>query len=147
MYFMLLSMSFYVAALFSFEGALLFPLLVAGYTYLLKRYKIWAALTSAIPFLFLSCAYFLLWFKFSGSQAELIAKIRYLSIGWDAYIATLSYLLNWYLGNLIFSQNIVLIYNVMPVQNYIWLWISLLGDGFPPSLDFRLYIQAHSVVG
>ena len=125
---------FFILSLLSFEGPLLFPLYLASALFFLRKWNLVKILRTCLPFLGISLLYLFFWFLVASSKTGLLDKIRFLHLKWSHYFASLFYLMQWYVSNLIYPQNIVLIKNIQPIRELSWIWnilffATLLGIG------------------
>lgn len=124
------SVFFFVLALLCFETALLFPLCLFASLIILRKMSVKDSFMCVWPYFFCAVVLFCLWLMKAGGNANLIQKMNYLQVDFFRYLATLSQLIFWYIANLIYSKNIVLIKNLMPVTRGVLLWNgAFLGAG------------------
>lgn len=119
-------LSFLVGVLF-LETALLFPLILGLAVLVYRREADFKKeMRGSLLFVAAALVYFILWFLKAGLSSGLSDKIEHLNLGVGAYGGTLSVLLNWYLGNLLFPDDIVFIRNFPPLSSpgLLLSWIS-----------------------
>ncbi len=135
---------FYILSLCSFSIALLFQeisILFPLYAALLLFYKtanIKKTFRLSFPFIALSCGLITLWLCFAGPGARLLERLHALNLDLFTYTANLFLLIKWHISNLFFPANIIYMFNMLPIKNFIWLW-NLLFFGLIASALFLVF--------
>ncbi len=117
-----LSLILFIVALLCIETSLLFPLTLGFLSLMIGREERMKLLRMTIPFWFIALGYLGLWSIMAGPGGHWSDKIQHLHLSFFNYTATLSYLLKWYVGNLFFPENFVLIKNSLPLTDSVRLW-------------------------
>jgi len=125
LYFVLSLLSF-IVGLFSFEAALLLPLYVGLLMFYVRRETLSRCILAAFPYLIVALVYLGLWISMAGGQARLADKVGLLDVGVGSFAATFLFLVRWYLTNLFFPLDIVLIKNIAPITEFVWFWNAVL---------------------
>jgi tetratricopeptide (TPR) repeat protein len=109
-----LSLLFFILSLLSFEGAFLFPLYLANDMFIRRKMALKKTFIHCLPFLILTIIYLILWKLITGANSQAFSLLLSSISRWMAVIPALSYLIYWYISNLFFPREIVLIYHVPP---------------------------------
>ena len=116
-----LSLVLFLLSLLFKDLNITFPIYVFLIFYILKNYSFNKSLKITAPFFFISCLYFLIWIKISYSNVGLLYSIKQMDLTIITYGLSIAKLVGWYITNLFFPLNIVLIYNTPSItSNYIY---------------------------
>ncbi len=109
----------YFMALFCAESALLFPLYLFWLIFIALKYPLRPSLRLSAPFFLLSGLYFLLWVCLMNPFQAFLQGCHNLSLTFAQYTATIFLLIVWHISNLFYPNNIVLIFNILPINDHI----------------------------
>lgn len=109
-----LSLFLFALSLLTWEGSILFSLVVVVYFYCVSKKSFFASVWTAAPYLGVSFLYFCLWRMLISPGVSLINNFGYLEITFGQYGSGLLQLIVWYFANLLFPNSIVFIFNVDP---------------------------------
>ncbi|MFT7538657.1 MAG: tetratricopeptide (TPR) repeat protein [Lysobacterales bacterium] len=127
----------YVIGLLSFEGSIMFFVVIFGLDYFSnKKYFLKQSLARTLPFLVISIIYFLMWKSLVQDTFVLSEKIGHLAITPVEYIKTYIHLLAWYFSSFFNPGEIVFIYNLDPKNLSFSLINFIISISFVASLIF-----------
>jgi len=101
-------------ALLTFEGAVLLPLYVTAFIFLIERKDPARLIKFSLPYFTLSGLYIFLWLLIAGANAGIAGKAGLLSLTPLSYLAALAKLFGWYITRLVFPVDIVWMYALRP---------------------------------
>lgn len=148
-FYVAVSLLAFSGSLLSFEGALLMPFYIMSILFFIERHSLKTAIKGASPFLVFSLLYLLIWVTLVMiNNVDFIGEIKSMDFTAGHYLASMYYLIQWYLANFIYPADIVWIKNTLPLKQAVWFWntlliITLLGIG----LLIRRWGKARSLEG
>jgi len=120
------SLLFYIIALLCHETAIVLPFYLAAILYFKKDTTLKKTFQSLIPFLMIFFGYLIFRMYYASLKIGIIDQVGKFEISPLSYLATLANLILFYFKNLTLLTDIVLIWSTPIIQNYIWLYASLL---------------------
>ncbi len=129
---------FFSISLLLLELSLIYILVIGAFFYLIKKYSFQETVIKCFPFLIVAILYLFLWFSIAGPKTELLGKISDLHLTFFSFIASYTKLVAWYVGNLLVSENLVLIFNMFPLSENILFW-DLVFFGFLSGFVFLIF--------
>lgn len=122
---LVLSILFFCLSILCHETAIFFPFYLAAVLFFLKDYNIRKLIVSLIPFFAIIAAYLFFRMFYASLKAGVVDNISNFGISFAQYIAMYFQLLLYYLKNILFLKDIVLIYSTPPINQYLEIWILL----------------------
>jgi len=121
----ILSISLYVLALLTFEGAILLPAYLLILFFFIKKKSIKESFLRIIPFVLIALFYLYIWnIATAGSKIPFGYRAKFLGIDFGCYVWTLFKLFIWYAYNLIIPSSVVHIKNIIPDCHEYWIGIK-----------------------
>ena len=138
------SVFFLFLALMCHEISLLFVMDAASMAYILTKRGLRETFKICVPFFLVEVLFFVLWFVLAGPKAFLLQNIQKYQMGFWDFSANYFHLIIWYISNLFVPRDIVFMYNMPPLKDFIWLW-NLFFLGILSVFSFLLFYFKKSI--
>lgn len=117
----------YLLGLMTYDNGLLFPGVVFLYLFFVCKKGFLGSIKYSLPFWIVSFSYFAFWIIYVESSSSTMDFIQQLGLTPVSWVATLTYLLGWYLKNFFVPTGIVFLNETSPLtQNIGLMWMFLI---------------------
>ena len=123
---------------------MLFVFYAAFMAFILTKRNFKDTFKLCVPFFLLEFLFFIFWLNLAAPKAFLSRNIQVFHMSFWDFSANYFRLIVWYISNLFVPRDIVFMYDIAPIKDFIWLW-NLLGGAFLSGLIVLIFYFKRSM--